>query len=197
MTSVAALALLGSPRHGNSWTLLNTACQILSEQGIKVEMIELHRLQLHPCLGCNACVTTTQCIQQDDMQSLYPKLLSCQYLLLAAPIYAMGLNAQTKILIDRLQPFWGKKYVQKQAVIADPLLASRRRAWYIGVAGSNLPDVFQGAEQVVNYAFKMLEMKKFPSFLVKQLEDKDAVLHRPELLAEIKKAAMSLIAAGN
>lgn len=195
MAAPTLLALMGSPRRGNSWTLLQTALTAIANSGITAEIIELRRLRLQPCLGCNACVTTGQCIQNDDMQLLYPKLSSCQFLIIAAPIFAMGLNAQTKIMIDRLQPFWGMKYVQRRPVIADPELAAQRRAWYIGVAGSNLPAVFHGAEQVIAYAFKMLEMKKHPSFLVRLLEDKDAASQQPELLQNIKRAAMSFITA--
>lgn len=43
-----------------------------------------------------------ECILDDDMRALYPKLRAADAILIATPIYSYNLSAQTKLLIDRL-----------------------------------------------------------------------------------------------
>ncbi len=102
------LILKGSPREkGNSATLADQAAAAASAAGWEVECLSLQSLDIRPCDGCDLCVETGQyCAIDDDMQSLYPKLLEAQALLLATPIYWFTFSAQLKLCIDRWYGLW-------------------------------------------------------------------------------------------
>ena len=83
------LILKGSPREkGNSNVLADRAAAGALEAGAEVESVYLHGLDIRPCDGCDLCKENGEfCVIDDDMQSLYPKLLEADAMLLASPIY--------------------------------------------------------------------------------------------------------------
>jgi multimeric flavodoxin WrbA len=101
------LILKGSPREkGNSAILADRAAAGAKEAGAQVESIYLHGLDIRPCDGCDLC-DAGECIIEDDMQPLYPKLAAADAILLASPIYWFTFNAQLKLCIDRWYGFQG------------------------------------------------------------------------------------------
>jgi multimeric flavodoxin WrbA len=105
MSPKRVLIFKGSPREkGNSSTLADQVAQGAREAGAEVETFSLHKLNIQPCTGCDACQRAGgggHCNIDDDMQALYPKLTGADAIVLASPIYWFTLNAQTKLLIDR------------------------------------------------------------------------------------------------
>jgi multimeric flavodoxin WrbA len=102
------LILKASPReHGNSSTLADRAAVGARTAGAEVESVSLHRLDIRPCDGCDFCLETGVCVIKDDMQQLYPKLLSLDALILASPIYWFTYATQLKLCIDRWYAFAG------------------------------------------------------------------------------------------
>jgi multimeric flavodoxin WrbA len=97
------LIFKSSPRErGNSATLADRAAAGAREAGAQVEMVSLHGLGIGPCDGCDMCKDTGNfCIIDDDMQSLYPRLLAADAVVLASPIYWFTFSAQLKLFIDR------------------------------------------------------------------------------------------------
>jgi multimeric flavodoxin WrbA len=101
------LTLKGSPRlHGNSSTLADQLSAGATQAGAQVESVFLHRLKIHPCNGCDACVKIGRCPTKDDMQPLYDKLIEADAIVLASPIYWFNYTAQLKICIDRWYAIW-------------------------------------------------------------------------------------------
>lgn len=105
------LILKASPReHGNSALLAKQAMQGAIEAGAQVESIYLHSMDIRPCDGCDLCIEGGEyCVIDDDMQSLYPKLIEADALLLASPIYWFTYSAQLKLVIDRWYGLWNAK----------------------------------------------------------------------------------------
>jgi multimeric flavodoxin WrbA len=96
------LIFKGSPReNGNSSLLANKAAEGAKEVGAEVESFSLHRLDIHPCDGCDICQETGVCVLKDDMQPLYARLRALEAILIASPVYWFTMNAQTKLFIDR------------------------------------------------------------------------------------------------
>lgn len=106
--TVKVLILKGSPREkGNSAVLAGRAAAGAKEAGAEVESIYLHSLDIRPCDGCDLCIEEgVPCVIEDDMQSLYPKILEAEALLLASPIYWFTYSAQLKLCIDRWYGLW-------------------------------------------------------------------------------------------
>ncbi len=112
--SVDVLGILGSPRRGgNSEILLDRALQGATASGKSVSKIVLADLQIAPCRNCGQCERTGECSQKDDMLLVRGALESASRIVLSAPIYFASISAQTKIMIDRCQVYWARKFVLK------------------------------------------------------------------------------------
>ena len=99
------LILKGSPREkGNSASLADRAADGAHQLGAQVESIYLHGLDIRPCDACDLC-DTGECVIEDDMQPLYPKLAAADAILLASPVYWFTFSAQLKLCIDRWYGF--------------------------------------------------------------------------------------------
>ncbi|MGA2504116.1 MAG: flavodoxin family protein [Anaerolineales bacterium] len=104
------LILNGSPREkGNSAVLAGRAAAGALDAGAQVESIYLHGLDIRPCDACELCADG-ECVIEDDMQPLYPKLAAADAILLASPIYWFTISAQLKLCIDRWYGFQGHKW---------------------------------------------------------------------------------------
>jgi multimeric flavodoxin WrbA len=98
------IIVLGSPRKkGNCAALAEKAAAGVSASGAKAEIIYLHELTMEPCSACDACQTATEtdCIIEDDLTELLPRLRRADAVLLASPVYWFTFSAQTKLFIDR------------------------------------------------------------------------------------------------
>lgn len=191
---IKCLGIAGSPRKGgNTEILLNEALTGAAEAGAETEIISLRHFRYAGCIGCDGCFKEGKCVVQDDMQQIYPKLLAADRIILAAPIFSMGMNAQAKAMIDRTQRFWSTKYVLHRNVITDTADRPPRKGFYISVAGSNLPGVFDGAERVARYFFKMIEAEYLGSYMYTQVDEKGAILTHPEALREVRAAGRALV----
>jgi multimeric flavodoxin WrbA len=97
------LILKGSPRErGNSAILADQVATGARDAGAEVESIYLHGLDIRPCDACDLCQEEHNgCVIDDDMQSLYLKLLEADAIVVASPIYYFTFSAQTKLCIDR------------------------------------------------------------------------------------------------
>lgn len=114
------LVILGSPRKkGNSAALAEQISKGAKSAGAEVETVFLQGLTLHPCKACDICQQTGSkgCAIKDDMQQIYPKLISAYAWVIASPVYWFTMSAQTKIFMDRSyalsayakHPFLGKR----------------------------------------------------------------------------------------
>jgi NAD(P)H-dependent FMN reductase len=103
MSGKYVLILKGSPREkGNSSLLADQVAAGARAAGAEVESFHLHSMDIRPCDACDACQgTDADCIIEDDMQLLYPKLRSADAIVVASPIYWFTMSAQTKLCIDR------------------------------------------------------------------------------------------------
>lgn len=99
------LALLGSPRRqGNTATVLEQVCDVLSGEGARVEVLPLGGLNLMGCQECFACQKRrdrVNCPVKDDIKWIYPKILRADVLISATPIFCWGASAQLKAVWDR------------------------------------------------------------------------------------------------
>jgi multimeric flavodoxin WrbA len=101
---VLIIGINGSPRGSKSQTLrlLQAALNGAKEGGATVELIDLGKLRIEPCRGCQTCYREGSCILKDEMLPVYEKILSCDGLILGSPNYFETVTAQMKALIDRM-----------------------------------------------------------------------------------------------
>ncbi len=93
------LILKGSPRErGNSAVLAGQAAEGAQAAGAKVESIYLHGLDIRPCDACDLCLEQGECVIEDDMRPLYPKLAEADAIILASPVYWFTFERAAKAL---------------------------------------------------------------------------------------------------
>jgi multimeric flavodoxin WrbA len=153
--AVTVVGLAGSARRGgNTDTLLDWCLDAARAEGAEVVRYRLCDLDLRGCRACDACFKDGECIQRDGMLELYPHLRSAGSIVLAAPVYSMGLPGVPKIMIDRCQPFWAMKYVLKRP-LSGPGGVERLGA-FLSCSGTNLPQVFEGSQRTIRYLWHVL-----------------------------------------
>jgi multimeric flavodoxin WrbA len=54
-----------------------------------------------PCLACDSCRKEGICVQKDDMQSLFDKMLAADGIIFGTPIYLYNMTAHCKAVMDR------------------------------------------------------------------------------------------------
>lgn len=110
------IGLNGSPRRSQSRTgqLVEQILNGAREAGAEIEHFEINRLKVEPCIACDKCHKTGYCVQKDDFQETFDKIMAADGLVLGSPVYIYQVTAQLKNWIDRLgntihcQRFLGK-----------------------------------------------------------------------------------------
>jgi multimeric flavodoxin WrbA len=98
------LVILGSPRkNGNSAILAEQITKGAKSAGADVKSVFLQELKIAPCRSCYSCQKpgSKGCAINDDMQTIYPKLIEANAWVLASPVFWFNMSAQIKIFMDR------------------------------------------------------------------------------------------------
>ena len=185
------LAIYGSPRRkGNTSLLLKQAVQGAKEQGAEVEEVFLRDLKMAPCLEIYGCKKDGRCVIQDDFQGLYDSLLSCNGIMLASPIFFYTVSAHTKILMDRCQSLWVKRYVLEKAVRGAG--ERTRKGLFVSVGATSGKKLFEGTLLTVRYFFDVFDAELWRYLLYRSLDFEGDVLNHPEYLQEAYRAGKEL-----
>mgnify|MGYP000058499247 CR=1 FL=1 len=190
---IKVLAFAGSPRrNGNSETLLDWVLDAMRrEETVDVEKIVLIDANINPCMGCNACEVLNKCIQRDGMDILHDKIIEADVIILAAPIFCMGICSQAKALIDRFQVYFMAKYIRKSPLVIKEKRKSRL-GLYLGISGMNLPYVFDGAKLTIHAFFDIIDVKYWDDLLIRDMDTIEDLTKRPEFLEEAYKKGREL-----
>lgn len=191
---VRLLGIYGSPRRkGNTSLLLKRAIQGAIEAGAEVEEVVLRDLKMSPCLEIYGCKQTGRCVIKDDFQEIYDQLLSCHGLILASPVFFYAVSAHTKILMDRCQSLWAKRYWVEKAPTGKH--KARRKGIFISVGATKGKKLFDGALLSIRYFFDALDVELWRSLLYRGLDFEGDVLQHPEYLEESYRAGKELFQA--
>jgi multimeric flavodoxin WrbA len=176
------LGIHGSPRRGgNTELLLKELLRGCKAEGAEVEEVFLRELKISPCLEIYACKKDGQCPINDDMKSLYQKLVETDVLAVASPIFFYAVSAHLKAVIDRCQALWARKYILKQPVSPDK---PHRKGVFLAVGGSKGSKIFDGPLLTIKYFFDALDMTFYRSLLFKEIDAKGEILGHPTAMAE-------------
>jgi multimeric flavodoxin WrbA len=176
-------AIYGSPRRkGNTATLLKNAVRGAREAGAKVDEIIIRDLKLSPCLEIYACKETGECVMKDDFPKVRERMLSADGIILASPIFFYTVSAHTKILMDRCQSFWVKKYWIEKTPRNYPKVM--RKGLFISVGATKGKKLFDGMLLSVRYFFDTIDMKLWKALLYRGLDFEGDVLKFPDYLDE-------------
>ena len=188
------IAIYGSPRrNGNTSLLLQKAVQGAREAGADVEEVVLRDLKMSPCLEIYGCKKDGRCAIKDDFQNVYDQILACKGLMLASPIFFYTVSAHTKILMDRCQSFWVKKYWIEETPFG--ILDAKRKGLFISVGATKGKRLFEGVRLTVKYCFETFDAELWRALLYRGLDFEGDVLEHPDYLDETYTAGKELVEA--
>ena len=89
------------------------------ESGHEVTVVPVCQKKIGGCLACEYCHTKGEgkCVQQDDMQEIYPVLEEAEMIVLASPIYYHSFTGQLQCAINRIYALDKPKNLKKAALI--------------------------------------------------------------------------------
>jgi multimeric flavodoxin WrbA len=100
------LGISGSPRRGgNTDILVNTALEVLAENGVETDFLSLADRHVQPCLACGGCFKseTIQCVQKDPaFDGILEKVSAADGILVGSPVYFGSATPQSMALLDRV-----------------------------------------------------------------------------------------------
>lgn len=184
------LAVSTSPRSkGNSDSALDMFLDAVSDS-FSVEKVSLKTVPFSPCRGCGFCEKEGECIQKDAFIPLMEKMLSCDVLVFASPVYALSVCAQAKTAIDRCQALWARKYLLKTtAPIAE------KRGVFLATAGQTYPEVFEHTVPVARFLFDVsgVRGKNMQYVLLSGLDKKTDFAKSEAAQRQVQSAAEELL----
>jgi multimeric flavodoxin WrbA len=187
VTGPKIVAVYGSPRRqGNTAALLKKAVEGAHDAGARVEEIVLRDLKMSPCLEIYGCNQAGECRLKDDFQQARDQILACRGLMLASPVFFYTVSAHTKILMDRFQSLWVKKYrVEKTGQKQKTAL---RKGLFIAAGATRGKKLFDGMLLSLRYFFDVIDMELWKALLYRGLDFEGDVLKFPEYLDEAYQA---------
>ncbi len=174
------LVLLGSPRrHRFSEQLTDRFLEPLLEAGCRVTKLAVSALSIRPCTGCDSCRRTGRCVFRDDMDRVMAELDEADWVVLTSPVYFNSVTGALKVLIDRCQPYWARKFVLKL-----PPVRPGRRGFLLMSAGVAQTAVnLEGPRRVADYFFKAQDIA-FSDMLCLDRTDSADPAHLEQVFAE-------------
>ena len=108
MTKVKIIGISGSPRRGNTETIVKEALKAAEGLGnVETELITLAGKRIQPCLADYQCAhkgtKDLPCPAQpdDDVNDILKQITSADGIIVGSPVYWGGVTAQLKALFDR------------------------------------------------------------------------------------------------
>lgn len=187
------VAVYGSPRRGgNSALLTDQAVEGARRAGAEVAKVVLRDLDISPCLEIYGCKKDGRCVIKDDFQELCDQCLAAEAMILSSPIFFYTVSAHTKIMMDRFQSLWVKKYWIDQVKFGQ--WTPKRKGLFIAVGATHGKKLFDGVLYTVRYFMDVLDMELTQSLLYRGLDQKGEVEDHPEYLREARQAGAALAA---
>ncbi len=188
MSGPLVLGIAGSPRRGgNSDRLLEACLEGASGAGATVRTIVVSELRIAPCRGCNACSVTGRCVIRDDMDAVNELMDAAAAIVVASPIFFAGVPAQLKALIDRVQPYWARRYV-----LGEPA-REKRPGGILLVGGSGDPFGADGARATLASFLAIIGVRAAFEHVVEGVDGRDDILARRDDLAKARASGVQLV----
>ena len=178
------LAVVGSPRrNGNTHILVSKIAEGATAEAALVDELFLGDLTIRECDGCHVCWEGKDCSKNDDMATIYPKIIQSDVIIFGTPVYWYGPTALMKAFIDRFVyfncPENREKIRGKSAVIAVPFEEEN-------------PEMAGPVIEFFEKCFDYLQMNLVGKIIVPGVSKKGEIRRKPERLHEAYELGRSL-----
>jgi multimeric flavodoxin WrbA len=185
----SVLGLGFSPRKGgNSDQILKWALEGARKAGSETKSLHVRDYRVKPCTNCSECEEDGICTLKDDFSKLRKEIDNADFLIIASPIYFLGVPAHAKAMIDRFQSYWVRKHLLNR-------LHPRgdRPALLLCVAGSEKKDVFDCAKRTVMAFLNVAGFKLADKEFFEGIDRKGSVKYQPEPKRLSERAGENLV----
>ncbi|MCX5816193.1 MAG: flavodoxin family protein [Proteobacteria bacterium] len=185
------VAFHGSPRvGGNTDLLLGETLKPIYDGGHDVVLFRLNLMNIKPCQNCGGCEETGICVNHDDMEKIYGAIRGADRVIIASPVFFLGLSAQTKIMIDRCQAFWCEKYLLKREISG----GQYGRKGLLLIAGGMKKEIgISCSEATAKAFFRSISAPEHETLGFLGIEHKGAILDHPTALSDAYTAGVKLV----
>jgi len=180
----------GSPRKGNSFTLLEKFLEGAEKKGFKTKLIDACKLKISYCMECGYCSKKGICRINDQMTEIREILSTCSHIAVASPVFFFGISSQLKTLIDRCQPLWAQKYILKQDF--NDNFNFQRKGYFFSTGGFDRKITFKGGELSIKSFFDALSLQYEGGVLATSMENKDDISKEKTLLKKAYNLGLSI-----
>ncbi len=126
------LALVGSRRRKNTWSLAESLRPFVEEAGFDLIVESIYDTEIRDCSGCHRCVEGSECAFRDGMPKLRERMQNAAGIVLASPVYMCGVSGRLKSAIDRTASWFHR-----------PVLAGKPGMALVTTAGSYQKDTLR------------------------------------------------------
>jgi arsenate reductase len=186
------LGLQGSPRKkGNTNYLLTEFMKEAEKLGARTLVLDATKKNITPCIGCGSCEKKGYCVTKDDDMTLeiYPLLREADVVVSASPMYFYNVTAQFKILIDRSQTLWSRRY---RLNLDDPG-SKTRRGFLLSLGATRGKNLFEGTHLTMQYFYDALSAKYEGGLTYWKIEHPGDMEAYPTVLEDVKKSVAGLL----
>lgn len=113
------LVLNGSAReNGGTAAMVDAFAGAAREAGCSVDVVNVARLDIHGCLGCEHChgAGNGACVQHDGMDEVRPLWDEAEMIVVASPVYYGSFSGQMHCAIERTYAGMKPKRCRKMAL---------------------------------------------------------------------------------
>jgi arsenate reductase len=186
------LGLQGSPRKkGNTNYLLSEFMKAAEKLGSRTLVIDATKKKITPCIGCGSCEKKGYCVTKNDDMTLeiYPLLREADVVVTASPIYFYNVTAQLKIMIDRSQTLWSRRY---RLNLEDPG-SKTRRGFLLSLGATRGKNLFEGTHLTMQYFYDALSAQYEGGLTYWEIEHPGDMEAHPTVLEDVKKSVDDLL----
>jgi len=126
------LALVGSRRKRNTWSLAESLRPHVEAAGFDLVVESIYDTEVRDCTGCHRCVEGADCGLVDGMPELKARMQAAAGIVLASPVYMCGASGRLKSAIDRTASWFHR-----------PVLAGKPGLILVTTAGSYQKDTYR------------------------------------------------------
>jgi multimeric flavodoxin WrbA len=193
---MVVLGIYGSPRKGGNTDLMMDAfLEGAARAGAELRRFYVRDLSISGCLECAYCDKKGECVQEDDMSTIYPMIESVPRIVVASPIFFYGVTGQLKLLIDRSQASYMKKELRRKA--GKKHTGEKQRQGFLLSAGATKGKrLFDCAVLSIKYFFDAIDVLYSGDLCFREIEEKGAISGHPTALEDCRRAGWNFAADG-
>lgn len=175
-----------SPRDvSNCKIALEKALEAAEAEGAETQLINSNKLNISTCQGDNYCKAHEgKCAIDDDMTQIYNAIEEADGIIFAIPVYFFDINAQMKIIIDRLYAYFQSAYTETFA---------NKKVSFIISQGTPDPDAFKAGLEIQFGAFKFLGFQLADFIVLTDNNVPGAINEKEDQLAQAAEVGKNIL----